>query len=93
MDAIQNPIRHDLQLFILLTGLRSTDAKTVRWEHIDFEAGTLHRPKPKGGEQRAFTVPVSQAVLDILRRRRDENAIIFPQDGDGSGRAATCAAA
>ncbi len=42
-----------LQLFILLTGLRSTNAKTVRWEHVDFEKGTIHRPKPKGGDWRA----------------------------------------
>ncbi len=47
---------------------------------MDFEAGTIHRPKPKGGEERAFTVPVSKAVLDILRRRKEENAIIFPRD-------------
>lgn len=81
VDGIQNPIRRDLQLFILFTGLRSTDAKTVRWEHVDFEAGTIHRPKPKGGEDRAFTVPVSKAVLEILHRRREENAIIYPRDG------------
>jgi len=80
VDAIANPIRRDLQLFLVLTGLRSTDARTVRWEHVDFERGTLHRPKPKGGEDRAFTVPVSEAVLEILRRRRDENHLIYADD-------------
>lgn len=80
VEGIQNPIRRDLQLFILFTGLRSTDAKTVRWEHVDFEAGTIHRPKPKGGEDRAFTVPVSRFVLDLLRARREENAAIYPRD-------------
>jgi integrase len=73
VQSIKNPVRRDLQLFILYTGLRSTDARTVRLEHIDFEAGTLHRPKPKGGEDRAFTVPISKTVLEILKRRRDEN--------------------
>jgi integrase len=80
VDAIANPIRRDLQLFVLLTGLRSADARTVRWEHVDFERGTVHRPKPKGGEDRAFTVPVSRAVLEILQRRRDENALLYPDD-------------
>jgi integrase len=60
---------------------------------VDFEKGTIHRPKPKGGEDRAFTVPVSRAVLDILRRRREENAIIFPREGARSGPAATWPAA
>lgn len=73
VQSIQNPVRRDLQLFLLYVGLRSTDARTVRWEHVDFEAGTIHRPKPKGGEDRAFTVPVAQVVLDLLRRRREEN--------------------
>ena len=80
VEGIANPIRRDLQRFILFTGLRATDATTVRWEHVDFEARTLHRPKPKGGEDRAFTVPVSEYVLAILRRRRDENAALFPDD-------------
>lgn len=70
VDGITNPIRRDLQLFLLLTGLRSLDARTVRWEHVDFEAGTIHRPKPKGGEDRAFTVPVAEVVLAMLRGRR-----------------------
>jgi integrase len=80
VESIRNPIRRDLQLFLLLTGLRSTDARTVRWEHVDFETGTLHRPKPKGGEDRAFTVPVSEAVFEILRRRQTENGLIYPDD-------------
>ena len=80
VESIQNPIRRDLQFFILLTGLRSTDAKTVRWEHVDLDAGTIHRPKPKGGEDRAFTVPVSTPVLEILERRRTDNAAIYPRD-------------
>ena len=80
VQLIGNPIRRDLQLLLLFTGLRSTDAKTIRWEHVDFEARTLHRPKPKGGEDRAFTVPVSAFVLEILRRRRDENHLLYPDD-------------
>jgi len=79
--SLRNPMRRDLQLFLLLTGLRSTDGRTVRWEHVDFEAGTIHRPKPKGGEDRAFTIPLSEAVLGLLRRRREENAVLYPDDG------------
>jgi integrase len=81
VEGIANPIRRDLQRFILFTGLRATDAATVRWTEVDFEARTLHRPKPKGGEDRAFTVPVSETVLEVLRRRRDENHILYPDDG------------
>jgi len=86
--GLANPVRRDLQLCLLLTGLRSLDARTVRFEHVDFAAGTLHRPKPKGGEDRAFTVPICRSVLELFRRRREGNGTddgwVFPaRDRDG----------
>lgn len=78
VHAMHNPIRRDLQLLLLFTGLRSTDAKTIRWEHVDMVRKTLHRPKPKGGVDRAFTIPLAEFVLGILRRRRRENDVLFP---------------
>lgn len=78
VESLKNPVRRDVQRLLLLTGLRSTDGKTIRWEHIDFEAGTLHRPKPKGGEDRAFTIPLCSYVLDMLKRRKEENEQRFP---------------
>ncbi len=84
VEALRNPVRRDLQLFLLFTGLRSLDARTVRFEHADLDAATLHRPRPKGGEDRAFTVPVSGFVRELLARRRAENALLFPgEEGDG----------
>lgn len=77
IDALRNPVRRDLQLFLLYTGLRSLDARTVRIEHIDFDAATLHRPKPKGGEDRAFTIPVAGVVLELMHRRRVTNRELF----------------
>ena len=74
-------VRGDYQMFMLLTGLRRMDAATVRWEHIDLEAGKLHRPNPKGGRERAFTIPLSSECVKILGRRRTENATVF-KDGD-----------
>lgn len=75
---IRNPIRRHLQLFILLTGLRSEDARTVKWIDLDLDAGTLVRPKPKGGETRAFTIPLSQFTIDLLRKVRDFVDILYP---------------
>jgi len=73
VQALRSPVRRDLQLLLLFTGLRSLDARTIRHEHVDFEARTLHRPKPKGGVDRAFTIPVSRFVLEVLERRFREN--------------------
>ncbi|MBA3462109.1 MAG: integrase family protein [Deltaproteobacteria bacterium] len=75
-------IRGDYQVFLLLTGLRRMDAATVRWEHVDLEEGKLHRPNPKGGKGRAFTIPLSSECVRILERRRSDNRVVFAE-GDG----------
>lgn len=89
-----------MRAFILLTGLRSLDARTVRWEHVnlgdeavarrlpigkkemsvEIPPGCIHRPKPKGGEDRAFTVPLSTHVLELLARRQADNRFHFGDD-------------
>lgn len=74
VDDLPSPIRRDLWMFILFTGLRRDDAKNVRWEHVNVPAGTIHRPNPKGGMDRAFAVPLSRCVLDLLRNRRATHA-------------------
>jgi len=81
VDALDNPIRRDLNLVVLFTGLRSEDARTIRWEHVDFDKGTLHRPKPKGGVDRAFTIPLAAHTLGILAKRKLDNRIRFHDDG------------
>lgn len=75
-------VRGDYHLLTLLTGLRKMDAATVRWEHLDLDEGTLLRPNPKGGEERAFTIPISRECIKMFERRRRENKDLFP-DGDG----------
>ena len=42
------------------------DAATIRWEHLDLEEGTLRRPNPKGGKDRAFTIPISSECVRIF---------------------------
>lgn len=78
--TLRNPVRRDLQWFCLLTGLRSLDARTVRWEHVTFRDSsraptwaTLHRPSPKGGERRAFTIPLARPVAQLLAHRHRRN--------------------
>jgi hypothetical protein len=39
---------------LMLTGCRLSEIQTLRWEHVDFEAGELHLPASKTGD---FFVP------------------------------------
>ncbi len=78
---VKNPVRADLVRMLCLTGLRSLDCRSIVWSDIaglDTDAPTLHRPNPKGGPKAAFTIPLSAPVARILRRRRDENSVLFP---------------
>ncbi len=79
------PVRRDLQTFLLFTGLRSADARSVRWADVDLKARALHRPAPKGGEAKAFTLPLCQTIVKLLKRRQKENAEAFKLYGGDHG--------
>jgi integrase len=72
------PVMRDLQLFMLMTGMRRTASVEARIEHFDEERGCLRVPNPKGGESRAFDLPLSGALIDLVRRRIEENRITHP---------------
>jgi integrase len=75
VEAMDNPIRRDLLLFTLHTGLRRKNACEVRWEHVDFERRTLFIPDPKS--KRPFYLPLTDYLARLLRARRKENAEAF----------------
>lgn len=72
--------RKDVWLFGLMTGLRPTDLRSVRREDIDLKGTVLHRPAPKGGEERAFDVPLSCEALALAERvlRSHNSEWLFP---------------
>ena len=74
VEAMSNPIRRDLQDAALFTGMRTENVTKIRWESVDWERGGLFVPRSKTTPS---TIPLSTTVMDILRRRRDENAVVF----------------
>lgn len=67
LRALDNPIRREFHWFLLLSGSRPDGLKRARTEHIDFRSRILHIPKPKGGEIRAFGIPLSRRVMRLGR--------------------------
>lgn len=80
-----SPVRRDLRLFVLFTGMRDEAARTVRWEHVDWDRGALLVPRPKGGEARAFELPLTPRMLDMLRARQAGNRDLFTGKGGDQG--------
>lgn len=68
-----HPVRRDLHLFMVLTGMRRTSACEARASELDLASGRLHVPKPKGGSTRAFDLPLSGPLADLLGHRVEEN--------------------
>lgn len=97
-----SPVRRDLQLFCLFTGMRSEAARSVRWEHVNLTSKpiriadvevpprALYVAKPKGGEARAFVLPLPKTLIDVLTERRRSNADIFAAYGGDAGYAFPC---
>lgn len=49
-------------------------------ERVALPPKSMHRPCPKGGERKAFTVPLSAPAVEILKRRKAENPALFGDD-------------
>ena len=79
---IDNPIRRELHLFSLLSGSRPGALKHARPEQIDFRRRTLHVPKPKGGEHKAFDIPLSRAMCRCLVRARRLGQMLYPSQAE-----------
>ncbi len=79
VQALPNPIRRELHLFTLLSGLRRADVVTARWDHLDKTRKALRIPSPKGGEERAFDLPLSTAMVQCLERVKEAGRTFFPE--------------
>jgi integrase len=74
-------IVRDYLLLLLLTGLRKGEAATLRWADVDFAAQSLTVRETKNREP--HTLPLSDHLVELLRRRREESPgeYVFPGDG------------
>lgn len=66
--ALDNPLRRELHLLILLSGSRPDPIKKMRIEHIDLRKRLLFIPAPKGGEDKAFCIPLSRQMIRCVCR-------------------------
>ena len=66
-------------LFLILTGVRSGEARGARWDEIDGDLWTIPGHRMKGGHE--HRVPLSRQALATLEAARgldDESGLIFP---------------
>jgi integrase len=77
--ALDNLVRREFHLFLLLSGSRPDPIKRARLEHLNLRRRTLHIPKPKGGTDRAFDIPLSREMMRALIRAIRLGRAAYPQ--------------
>ena len=60
----------------MLTGCRRSEIQTLRWEHVDLDAGELHLPDTKTGARIVPLAPSAINVLAALPRDNDNPWVI-----------------
>jgi Arm DNA-binding domain len=79
LAAIPNEVRREFHLFTLLSGSRPDALSKAEWKHLNVKRRALHIPAPKGGEDRAFDIPLSRPMLASLIRARQAGRKLAPR--------------
>jgi len=79
VESLENPVYRDFFLFALMTGLRLTEAASLRWEHVDFDNKIFTAVDTKNGSD--HTLPMTPFTEALLRGRKNETPCVFPGNG------------
>jgi integrase len=79
LNVLPNPLRREFHLLTLLSGSRPTALKNVRIEHIDLRRRLVNIPRPKGGEEKAFDIPLSRPMIRCIIRTIRLGRILYPE--------------
>ena len=83
----------DIVRFCLLTGCRSHEAMSARWDAIDLEAGVWTKLGATTKQKTDHVVPLSAPVRQLLAnlRRQTNSEWVFPAPDSGTGHRVTIA--
>ena len=76
LALLENPVRREFHLFCLLSGSRPDALSKGEWCHLSVARRVLYIPAPKGGDERAFDIPLSRPMLYCLVRARRAGRIL-----------------
>jgi integrase len=80
-SKISNTMR-DFILLILVTGIRRSEAESLRWEQVNFEKKTISLPDNKAN--RYFEIPMTRLTYDLFKWRLEntkKSDYVFPGTG------------
>jgi integrase len=83
VTKLQSEVARDYLLLLLFTGMRKTEAATLRWSDIDFTSRVIRVPAARTKAKRTLDLPMSDFVYDLLvaRRALGRDKYVFPARG------------
>lgn len=82
LDCRDPILIRDYFTLILLTGLRRTEAASLKWQNIDFDLKTLTIPAEESKNGYVHTLPLSDVLYDLLLSRHpNDSYFVFPGTG------------
>ena len=81
LDMEENSTARDFFKVLLFTGVRKSNALTMRWEQVCFKQKTWRIPETKNGEP--LTIPLNDYVISILKQHRDTSHCEWVFEGKG----------
>jgi integrase len=76
VQAIPNPLRRDMHILGMLSGLRPGTLVSLRREWVDLKGKAICIPRMKSG--RSFDLPLSDYMLELVQRIMDTGAVLYP---------------
>jgi integrase len=71
-EGTDSHIHGDIVRILMLTGQRRNEVAGMQWSEMDFDRRTWELPRDRTKNKQPHIVPLSSAVLSILRRQRKE---------------------
>lgn len=83
VQGLQNDTMRDFFTLLIFTGLRRSEAASLKWDDIDFKDKTITIAETKNGD--ALTLPVGeylQSMFEARRKRYGNHVFVFPGTGE-----------
>ncbi len=76
----KNDITRDYLRFLLLTGMRKSEAAQIEWKNVDLQSALITLDGRNNKKKRPLTLPLSPLIISILNERREQavNEFVFP---------------
>lgn len=88
VQGLRYTVARDFFLLALWTGIRREAVLSMRWEHIDLEAGTWRLPAESDKGKRDLVLYLSEEAIRVLRARKAHARgpwVLPSPNGSGSG--------